>query len=111
MKIFSGIVGFIILVLVLCFALTNRQSVTVGMWPFADAVQSPLYLVGFVPLAVGVVFGGIWGWLGHIPHRLRARRLHKELGVLNDRIGELQKSALAPPLPVASKRKWWRPQP
>jgi uncharacterized integral membrane protein len=107
MKMISSIFGLIILALVLCFALSNRQDVNVTLWPLESSWQTPLYLVGFVPLVFGLVFGGLWGWIGGVPHRLRARRLNKELGALNSKIDELQKSAIVQSAQIMPKRNFW----
>ena len=107
MKIFSGLFGLLVLFFVLSFALSNRQEIVVALWPFADAVTLPLYAVGLAPLFFGLIFGGLWGWIGGVPHRLRARRLNKELGALNEKIGELKKSSPQTPS-TATKSSLWR---
>lgn len=104
MRIFSGVFGLVVIVLVLSFVLSNRQDVTVGLWPFIGSLQAPLYAVGLAPLAFGFAFGGFLGWLGGVPHRLRAMRLNKELVSLSGRLGELQKNAKAKPKPSFWKR-------
>ncbi|MDE2029488.1 MAG: DUF1049 domain-containing protein [Alphaproteobacteria bacterium] len=68
-----------VLALVLSFALPNRQDVAVGLWPSQTIWQVPLYLVGLAPLGLGLVAGGLMGWIGSVPHRFKARRLGKEL--------------------------------
>ncbi len=108
MRIFSGICGFVVLVLVLCFALSNQQDVTVAMWPFSESLQLPLYLVGLVPLLLGLLVGGLWGWVASLRHRLHSRRLNKELEALNDKISELQKSAIVQTAAIAPRKKFWR---
>lgn len=91
------IVGWFVLVplcvLLIVFALANRQSVTVNFNPFAVEPQTtspdlgvPLFLVIFAVLLVGVVLGGIATWFAQGPHRRDERhfkreteRLHREL--------------------------------
>ena len=112
MKIIFGTVGFLILLLVLSFALSNPASVTIGLWPFTDKTAMPLYIVGLVPLVFGILFGGMWGWIGSVPHRLRARRLNKEIHELNHKIGDLQRTAIInhpEPEPVKKSFFWKRP--
>jgi len=77
------------------------------MWPFDGVAQAPLYIVGFAPLLFGLMIGGFWGWLGSVPHRLRARRLYKELDALNQQIGELQKTALVQSVQAVRKKHFW----
>jgi uncharacterized integral membrane protein len=107
MKIISALFGAVILASVLCFALSNQQGVSVAMWPLTGVLQVPLYLAGLVPLAAGLIFGGVWGWLTGVPHRLRAHRLHKELDALNDKMSELQKGALVQLAPPAPRKPFW----
>lgn len=91
------IVGWFVLVplcvVLIIFALANRQSVTVNLNPFAVEPQTasqdfgvPLFLVIFAVLLVGVVLGGVATWFAQGPHRRDERhfrreneRLHREL--------------------------------
>ncbi len=93
MRIFSGVFGLIVLAFVLSFAVSNRQDVIVALWPFDGMRQVPLFTVGLVPLGMGLIVGGMIGWVTSLPHRLKVRRLNKELGALNVKIGELQQKA------------------
>ena len=103
MKIFSSVFCLVILAFVLSFVLSNRLDVTVGLWPFDETVQVPLYLVGLTPLALGLFVGGLGGWLASIPHRLKVRRLTKVLGTLNEHIDSLQSSDVPAP-----KSSFWK---
>jgi len=99
MRIFSSFLGIIVLVLVISFALSNKQEVTVVLWPFQNPVQAPLYAVGLVPLAFGFFIGSFWGWIGSLSHRLHARQLHKELTTLKRDLGNAAK--------VKTKTSFW----
>ena len=90
MRIFSGVLGLIVLVLVLAFALSNKQDVTVALWPFKDSLQAPLYAIGLVPLALGFIVGSLQGWIGSLPHRLRLRRVSKELDSIKRNLGKVR---------------------
>ncbi|MFA4993785.1 MAG: lipopolysaccharide assembly protein LapA domain-containing protein [Bdellovibrionales bacterium] len=99
MRIFSGILGIIVLLLVLSFASRNNQEVSVALWPFKDTMLMPLYAVGLVPLAFGFFFGSFWGWITGLSHRLHARRLNKELTALKRDLGNAAK--------VKTKTSFW----
>lgn len=96
MKLFTGIIGFLLAALALCFALSNRQATTISLWPFDVAVEAPLYLLSLGTLFMGLVLGAIVAWLSMIPHRLRMRGLHKDITALNQKIIDLQQTVLAP---------------
>ena len=107
MRLFSGLLGFLILLLVVSFILSNRQEAAVALWPLAGVYQTPLYLLGLAPLALGLVLGGAWGWMGAMRQRLRAKRLNKELTALNDKIHELQKAAIVQQAKPKPSRPFW----
>jgi uncharacterized integral membrane protein len=70
-------------VLVLLFALANREMVVVSLDPFSRDVpaltfQSPLFLVLFAVLMLGVLVGGMASWIGQAKHRRAARRARAE---------------------------------
>lgn len=104
MRLFSGIFGLAILVIVLCFAFSNLGAVAVSLWPLEGVVETPLYLVGLIPLGLGLICGAFMGWLGGLTHKFRAQKLAKDLAALNARIIELQKPA-APP---QAKKHFWQ---
>lgn len=94
------IVGWIVLVplcvVLIVFALANRQLVVVNFNPLAPSeplttpgVGVPLFLVLFTVLLFGVVLGGVATWFAQSQHRRderayrrEAERLHREVDVL-----------------------------
>jgi len=95
-------------------AVANRQPVTVSFDPFdpadpAYALTTPLYLVGFALLIMGVVLGGIATWLEQGKSRRTSARLAAELGVVRSELGRLKRqtakvegrSVLNPTGPIA----------
>ncbi len=107
MRIFSGILGIVILALILLFALPNKGEVAVAI-PATGNVKMPLYAVGLGPLVFGFFLGLFLGWLNGLPHKMHARKLVKELGSLNDKIGELQKTATVQHAKVKTIKPFWR---
>ncbi|MDQ0468143.1 lipopolysaccharide assembly protein LapA domain-containing protein [Labrys wisconsinensis] len=72
-----------IAILVLLFAVANRQLVTLSLDPFNAAApaltfRAPLFLVLFAVLMVGVVVGGAASWLKQGRHRRAARKARAE---------------------------------
>jgi uncharacterized integral membrane protein len=70
-------------VLVLLFALANREMVTLSLDPFGGgdptlAVSAPLFIVLFVVLALGVLIGGCAAWLKQGRNRKAARLARTE---------------------------------
>ena len=70
-------------VIIVMFAVANRETITVSFDPFdsahpALALQTPLFILIFVLVGVGVVVGGIAAWLRQHKWRMRARRAEAE---------------------------------
>lgn len=57
---------------VVVFALNNKDTVVLNLWPFAMVIEMELYLVLTIVLGAGVVLGGVTSWAG-------AGRLRSEL--------------------------------
>jgi uncharacterized membrane protein YciS (DUF1049 family) len=99
MRLLSWLIGLAVAVLVVAFAVTNRQTVTVGMWPFAQGVAAPAYLVALVPLAIGLVLGILLASVGTMRARLRTRTHASRVRALEREMARLRAAptAIAPP--------------
>ena len=78
-------------ILIILFAVANREIITVSFDPFdsvnpALAFKVPLFLLIFALVAVGVVVGGIAAWLKQHKWRTRARRAEAEARDLRARL-------------------------
>ena len=96
MTFFSSLLGMAFLFVSLCFALSNRQSVTVSLWPFDIAITAPLFLLTLGFLLMGLLLGGVMVWFSCMPHRLAARRLRKDVTRLEKEVGTLQQQIIPP---------------
>jgi len=107
-KLLSAVFGALIFLLVLCFALSNPQSTDIGLWPLDSVIQVPLYIVALVPFLAGLIMGCGAGWVATVPHRLKVRRLNRELSALSSRIADLQKTATFARPSSFMKKKFWK---
>jgi uncharacterized integral membrane protein len=78
-------------IVIVMFAVANREVITVSFDPFdtahpALALKMPLFILIFVLVAVGVVVGGIAAWLRQSKWRTRARRAEAEARDLRARL-------------------------
>jgi uncharacterized integral membrane protein len=81
------LVGWFVLVplclVLIVFALANRQAVVVNFNPMAPVDQPapglgvPLFLVVYVVLLVGVLLGGVATWFAQAHHRVEKRRYQR----------------------------------
>ena len=94
-------------VVIIAFAVANRQSVTVSFDPFsatspAYATALPLFALIFVLLILGVLVGGIATWIGQTKWRRTARKLDGEVRVLHQELDAIRRR-FAPESPPAAE--------
>jgi uncharacterized integral membrane protein len=94
MKIISGLIGLVIILLAVCFALSNRQSAAISLWPMAGIIQAPLFLLSLGTLIFGVFVGGVIVWGSALAQRLEMRLLRREIKSLNEKIMDFQQSVI-----------------
>jgi len=80
----SWIVTVPLAVVIVVFAIANRQVVTIDLWPFDASLSGPLYLLILICLLVGFLAGATIMWLSEG----RRRRLAREA---RDRSLELER--------------------
>ena len=78
----------VIAIFLILFAVSNRDTVSVGLWPLPFLVDVPLYMLSFLSLAIGALIGVATAWIaGH--------RKRRELSVRGRRIGALERELMA----------------
>ena len=97
---FRSVVTAIIVVplaiVVVAFAIANRQSVIVSFDPFSStspayAATLPLFVLIFVLVILGVVIGGVAAWLRQAAWRRTARRLDADLRTLHQELEAMRR--------------------
>lgn len=102
------LIGWFILlplsVLLIVFALANRQLVVVNFNPLAsvDALEAPgfgvpLFFVIYAVLLVGVLLGGVATWFAQGHHRIEKRKFRRESERLRSDLDVARRSG--PPIP------------
>ena len=108
-KIVTALILVPLVVIIVAFAVANRQTVTVSFDPFsatnpAYAATLPLFVVVFVLLIFGVIVGGIAAWFGQRRYRRAARRLDAEARQLHEEMDAMRRRfAASEPAPRASE--------
>lgn len=82
-----AIVGLLVRILILfplvlvmiAFAVSNRQQISLALWPFETVLMLPLWLVVFLPLAAGLLGGALLMGLPMMGLQLRHQRLNRQL--------------------------------
>src|SRR5579871_1741247 len=115
MRFLAWLIGIPLGLLLVLFAVSNREFVTVGIWPFTDGISAPAFVIALVPFGLGLVLGAIFAGIGtvraHWRHQgaaRKVRRMEEEMAEMRARhkeasrpgVGEPSRPAIgAPPHP------------
>ncbi len=88
-------------IIIIAFAVANRQEVTVSLDPFgasapAASLTLPLFALVILVLIIGVVIGGSAAWLRQGRWRRAARRLEREAKEMIARLEAHEAASAAP---------------
>jgi len=97
-KIVMALILVPLAVIIIAFAVANRQIVTVSFDPFsvdqpAAAGTMPLFALIIVLLILGVLIGGVAAWLRQSKWRRTARQLEREVSDLRNEVNALRRTA------------------
>jgi uncharacterized integral membrane protein len=100
-KLVTALIVIPLAIVIIAFAVANRQSVTVSFDPFsasapAAVVTLPLFALVILLLIVGVVVGGTAAWLGQGGGRRAVRRLERDAHELRAKLGAYEAQANEP---------------
>jgi uncharacterized integral membrane protein len=104
-KIVTGIIVVPLAIIIVAFAVANRQMVTVSFDPFSSASPAyaatlPLFVLIFILLIVGVIIGGVAAWIGQAKWRRGHRRLDDEVRQLRSEVDTIEaRMMMRPPQP------------
>lgn len=104
-KIVTAVIIIPLMIIIVAFAVANRQAVTVSFDPFsaadpAYAVTVPLFMLIFALVILGVIVGGVAAWLKQSQWRRTARRLDADVRALHQEIEALRRRLGSEPVPV-----------
>lgn len=116
MRIVSRAIFLIAAAILVLFSVSNRESVSVALWPLPFLVDLPLYLLCFLCLMIGGMIGGGITWATGHRHRRELRSLRRRIGALEreltatqsrleDRAGDRPADhPVATPLPAVARQ-------
>jgi uncharacterized integral membrane protein len=101
-KIVTAVILVPLAIIIIAFAVANRQTVTVAFDPFdtaqpAYAAALPLFVLIFVLVIFGVVLGGLATWLRQARWQWAARRAESENRQLRLELDRLKRDLSATP--------------
>jgi uncharacterized integral membrane protein len=83
---------FVILVgiVLAAFAVANRDTVSLGIWPLPWFLQLPLYLAVLGALLLGLLVGALAAWIGGRGRRREARAQRRRVAALERELADTQ---------------------
>jgi len=98
-KMFAAVVLVPLGLIIVVFAVANRQLITVSFDPFgSDAMLSatmPLFVLVLVLMIAGVIIGGVAAWLRQAKWRRAARHARAESSALRSELDGLRRRLAA----------------
>jgi uncharacterized integral membrane protein len=82
-----------VLIVLILFALSNPQPVTLGFWPTDFKVATPVSAAILVGAALSFLLGSLFVWLPALGVRRRARKFERAARRLEDQVSSLKKKA------------------
>lgn len=95
MKHLSWIVTLPVTVVVVIFAVANREQAVLSFWPLPWSAGLPIWLIVLGCLLTGFLFGATVAWLSGGPRRRRARQTAERARELARQLAELQRRQTA----------------
>ncbi len=89
-RILITLIGVILAIVVVSFALSNRQRVTLDLWPFELSLGLPLFLMVLLSFLIGFLAGGCVMWISSGAGRRQAREARRKATRLERRVAELE---------------------
>jgi len=87
--------------LVSLFAASNRETVSLGLWPLPFLAAAPLYLVVVVSLVFGFSIGAVAAWIRGLRRRRELRECRRRNNALARELAATQSQLAQTALPPA----------
>jgi len=72
------------------FAASNREPVTLALWPLSFAIEAPLYVAVLGSVLLGFIFGALAAWTGGHRWRREVRRRGRRIAALEREVAATQ---------------------
>ena len=90
MKVVYFILSLPVIFFTISFAVSNRQPVSLTLWPFPFEMTVPVSLAVFLFALLFFVLGGFYFWVLNVPLRTERYLQNKKIKELTERVADLQ---------------------
>lgn len=94
-RLIAWLIGLVVLGAFILFALDNRGSLVLGLWPVPVKYSLPIYVWMLGAVLVGFLFGGIAAWISGHRKRAELGRARAQIQRLQDENADLQRRLTA----------------
>jgi uncharacterized integral membrane protein len=101
MRFLAWLVGVPVAALLVLFAVSNRDPVSIGLWPFTEGVTAPSFVVALVPFVLGLLLGLGYGSIGAMRARWRHRRADRKVHKMEEELTAMRSKPQPAPRPAA----------
>jgi uncharacterized integral membrane protein len=93
---FRLIPALVVVLILVVFALSNREAVSLGFWPTDYSAQVPLSAAILVGMALAFFLGAAVIWVEHLGLRRRARRAEAAVSRLQAQLAQAELRQTSP---------------
>lgn len=97
MKFFKSLPLMVLALVLIVFAVTNRQGVVVTLWPLPFEAEMPVFLVFFLGLFAGLALAGVLLAFKGVRHYFELRKTRKEQKGLSSKVDTLEQELASRP--------------
>lgn len=105
LRFLNTLVAVVVAVVVVLFAVSNRQPVAVELWPFPLRLEAGLYAVILIAVLAGFVAGAAAAWMSGGARRRELRTARKRMHEMEQSLAQMKtdlaaaraKAELSPP--------------
>ncbi|MGI9374422.1 MAG: lipopolysaccharide assembly protein LapA domain-containing protein [Hyphomicrobiales bacterium] len=95
-KVLSWLVWLPLAIILIAIALANKEKVTFSLDPTSRAdpifaIDTPLFLLLFAAVGVGILLGGVGAWLNQSKWRRAARDARYEMNQIRSEVSEIRR--------------------
>jgi uncharacterized integral membrane protein len=84
------VIGVVIAIVAVVFAVHNHQVLTLDLWPVPFELTAPLFALVLAAVLVGLLLGWLFAWIGAGRWRRLARQRGRDLAALRATVAQLR---------------------
>ena len=90
MRILGWVIGVLVAIVAIVFAVRNHQILTLDLWPVPFELTAPLFALVLASVLVGLLLGWLFAWIGGGRWRRLARQRGRDIAALRTTVAQLR---------------------